>query len=113
MDKLNCILQYLMDLDHTVVVYPFPKNFITPPTDVKTYSCLNIKNKQNKTKWVDKYDLEPYVDRIPGLNIGKPAYTKLLIGHEYPFEDFMTESIKKSIKSHRCGLFKTNVQAAS
>lgn len=112
-DKLNCILQKLMDLDHAVVVYPFPKNFITPPTDVKTYSRLNIKNKQNRTKWVDKHNLEPYVDRVPGLNIGKPAYIKQSIGYKYPFEDFMTESIKKSIKLHRCSLFKTNVQAAA
>ena len=49
-DKLNCALEYLMDFDHKVVVYPYPKNFITPSTGLNTYSRLNLKNRQNKTK---------------------------------------------------------------
>ena len=102
-----------MDYDHKVVVYPYPKSFITPSTGLKTYSRLNLKNRQNKTKWANKYDLEPYVDRIPGLNIGKLSYIKLLIGHKKPFEAMLTDAMVKSIRSHRCNLFKINVQAAA
>lgn len=112
-DKLNYALEYLTDHNHKLIVYPYPKNFITPSTGLKTYSRLNLKNRQNKTKWVNKYDLEPYVDRIPGLNIDKLLYIKQLIGHEKSFEAILTDATIKSIKSHCCNLFKASVQAAA
>ena len=110
---INNALEQLMEVDPTLVVYPYPSLKRKVSDTFLAYTIDNVKERDGKDQFSGKDGLRPYADNVWSPKLGKSSWVKMLLGHNQLWEAINNDEVTQHCESAGFKIFEANVQACT
>ena len=102
-----------MEVDPTLVVYPYPSLKRKVSDTFLAYTIDNVKERDGKAQFSGKDGLRPYADNVWTPKLGKSSWVKMLLGHNQLWEAINNDEVTQHCESAGFKIFEANVQACT
>ena len=106
-------LEQLMEVDPSLVVYPYPSLQRKISESVPAYTIDNVKEQDGKDQFSGKDGLRSYADNVWTPKLGKSSWIKMLLGHNQLWEAINNEEVTHHCESAGFKVFEAKVQACT